>query len=198
MLFRSGLAENVEDLRDKFRARLAEEVEKTNRAAKEERLFQALIEKHEFDVPDPMVDEEIRQMLFEMNWLDSSKNESYQLDMTPFRKGFSEHAGFRVRRNVILSGIIKQEAYFCTDEDVNAWLDTAAARAKETREKINEWYSYPSRLDRLREIVGREKMLEKLLAEAKITETKKIPAIDAQSEEEPKKKRDKKAKKDKD
>jgi trigger factor len=185
----SGLAQTVDELKTSLRSSYDKDVEQRNKTSREAALFAAIQEKNPFEIPQVMIDEEIRSILFEMRLLDSRKRESYNVDVTRFREPLGESATGRVQKLIVLDRIIEQEKFSVADQDIEAWLDSLAAEHKQSREDINRFVGYPARLDNLKTALGREKMIDKLLESATIKEKKTA----AKSEEKsPKKKAAKK------
>lgn len=167
---KTGMAETLPELREKLAEIIKKEIERKNEVAREDQLFRTLIEKHPFEVPQAMVDEESRGILFEMGLLDPRKEESYRFNIAPFRDGLREPAEFRVRRAIILSRVIEQEKVEFGEDDVDKWLNEVAEKEGLSREDINRRYGFPKNIARLKDMMASTKTVEKLMASAKISE----------------------------
>lgn len=165
-----NLADSADDLDKKIRQSLEREIEKQNRQAKENALFTALTEGNSFAVPKKMVLEEIRQMLFEYKALDPKNRNSYSIDVSQFYDALGTMAEDRVRRGVILSRIIEQESFSASDEDLEEWVTKAATDAKREVPEIKETIGFTKNKSRFRDALTREKMVDKLLDSATITD----------------------------
>ena len=170
---KSGQAETLEELRKEIQENRVKYVKDANEQARQTKLFEALSETNTFDVPQFLVDEEVREVLFEMGMLDRNKRESYQFDVSRYREHFSESAEARVRRYVMLEQIIKQESYEVQDDDLDAWLDNRAKDAQVSREEVEKIFDVEKNKEVLQKMVAREKMTEILLEKAKIKEIEK-------------------------
>jgi trigger factor len=168
---KTGMAEDLSGLRDAVRKDLEKSAEDQNTAARERKLFETLIERNSFEVPQIMIDEEIRALLFEMGIMDRRNQKSYQMDISPFRKHLEDQALFRVRSLILLDRIREQEKVKPTDEEFENWLEGLVTKGGfKSREELNTHFGLPKNRDRLLEICAREKTTEKLLQSATITE----------------------------
>jgi len=164
-------AEDLAGLRAQVKTNLEKALEDQNTQAKERKLFEAIIEKNPFDVPQVMVDDEMRNILFEMGVLDRRSRKSYEMDMTPFRKPLEKQAEYRVKSIVVLDRIVEQEKVEPTKEELESWLDGLVSKGGfKSREELNKQVGYPDGAERLKSVLAREKITENLLAKAKIKE----------------------------
>ena len=163
----------IEELKSNILKQIDANAEKQNRAAKETKLFEQLIEKNAFDVPQSLIDEEIRSILFEFGALDPNQDESYRRDVTSFRDSLSKPAETRVRRAIILSQLIKQENTVVDDAGIEGWLEERKEQIGCDREEVNRMYDYPKSKSRLKAFITEQKMIDKLLEKANINEVEK-------------------------
>lgn len=173
---KTGVAEDLESLKDYVKKALETEVERKNELEREESLVKAIIEKNPFEIPNALIDDEIRNVLFEMGLLDPRDERSYQVDVARFRDNLGEPAGFRVKRSIIMDVLRKREGIEIEDEEVDAWLDNLAEKQEKTRDEINKMYNFPQSAPQLKNLIANEKIVAKLLDEAKIKEVKKESA----------------------
>jgi trigger factor len=166
----TGLGENVEEVRNHVRKQIESEIEQRNTAAREEGLFQAIFANNTFEVPQEMVDQEIRRILLEMNILNPQDEKSYSMDVTRFREPLGEGASKRVRQNVVLQRIIEQEELSFEDDAVDAWLTEVAESEGKERSEIDKAYGFPGNTARIKDFMAMRKTIERLLDAANITE----------------------------
>ena len=167
---KTGLAEDLEGLKRYVRSELEREVARKNEVEREEKLLRAVLEKNPFEVPEALVDEEVRNVLFEMGFLNPQDERSYQIDVSRFRENLGEPAEFRVRRSIILEQLRKKEDLSFEDEEVGSWLDGIAERDGKSREEVDKLYGFPGSMAQLKNMMANEKIIEKLLGAAKIKE----------------------------
>ncbi len=167
----TGLGETVDEVRDHIRKQLEKEIEQRNTASREEGLFEAIFANNSFEVPEPMVDQEIRRILLEMNILNPQDEKSYSMDVSRFREPLGEGASKRVRQNVVLQRIIEQEGVTFEDEEVDSWLNEVAETEGRERSEIDQAYGFPGNTARIKDFMAMRKTIERLLESANITET---------------------------
>ena len=164
-----GLAEDAAALREGCAKKLEQAIEQRNRREKENKLFQAITEKNPFEVPQVMVDEEIRSVLFDMGVLDPRKEESYQFDVQAFREHLKDVAEMRVRRGVILDRIIEQEGVSVGEEELERWLEKTAADWGRPRREIEKVFDLPANQDGVKKVIAREQLVDRLLDSSQIS-----------------------------
>lgn len=177
---KTGLGDTVEEVRSAIEKKMSEQIENQNQGLREARLFEVLIEKNSFEVPQVLIDEEIRGILFEFGALDSSKRESFSADVSHFRESLGEGAEKRVRQSIILTQIVAQEGLEVADEELESWLDEQSAKSGMEREDFNTRIRYPQDKARVKSNCARQKMVELLLEKASITETIKESETDTE------------------
>lgn len=180
----SGLAEDLDGLKKIISENLAKETENINKTRKEEALLEAIFDKNNFEIPPALVDEEIRMMLFEFGIMNPQDRNSYSMDISRFREMFAEKATANAKRGVILNQLEAIEKPQVEDSAVDVWLDERASEESRTREEINQYYQFPEQLERIKTHVAKVKMVDDLLAQAKIKEVKeKKPKADKKTAE---------------
>lgn len=172
---KTQVAQTIDELRDYIKNTMQQQKKEQNKNLRQTKLFEAILEKNDFDVPQTLVDEEIREILFEMGLLDRRKEESYKINVAQFRDSLNDGARFRVRRYILLEQIIDQENFEIKDADVDAWLDAQAEESKVSREEVEKAFGLPDNERVIRKMITREQMTEKLLADAKIKDLVKKP-----------------------
>lgn len=129
---KSGIRQNLES-------------EYANRANQEinEQVFQALLEKTEFEVPDQMIDYELNNILMD------AQNTMMQYNITPEQAGFTKEsiseryrdlAIKQAKRHLILSKIIKQEKLELSDTEYKAGLQGMAMTLAQNPEEIDRFF----------------------------------------------------------
>lgn len=184
--------ETVQDLRERFTKELTTEVEQRNRFAKERAVLDAVSEKNKFMIPQAMIDEEIRQMLFEMRALNPRDEKSFQVPMDDFRKEFGEGAEKRLRRALVIRRIADQEDVKFTDEDLENWIKAEAEKSEISIEEAKKQVQFDKSREQMKRDLRLQNVLDSLIEKANIKET-----IKAEEDDEPKAKSKKKAAKKK-
>ncbi len=163
----SGLAENAKELKAKIKSHIETEIRNKNKQAFEEAYALEVYKKNSFEIPQALVDEEVRRLLFEMGFLDPNKRESYNVDLTRFREVFGEKAHDRAKQRIIYGRLKEIEKPEANDEQVEKWLDTRAKEDNIQREELNKYYDYPNRKEEIRDLVALQSMIDTLIAQCK-------------------------------
>ena len=164
-------ADSAEHLRENLQKEVQKQLEKKNDQARRQGLFEEIIARNEFDVPEAMVDQEIRGMLMDMGALDPNKEGSYEVDVSQFREVFSEKAIFSVRRAVILSQLVKQEGIEVEEDDRAEWVSDYSKETQQPEEQVRQLFleneQYKQQID---DMLLKDKMIKQLLSESQIKE----------------------------
>ncbi len=176
---KTGLGETVAELREKVAKMRAKQAVDANERVRRDKLFEALVEKNLFEVPQHLVDEEIREILFEMGVLDRRRQEAFQIDVSRFREPLQKGGEFRVRRYIMLEALVKQENLAVSEEELDAWLSEKVEDAGMPKDELKKAFGLPKNAEQVKKMVARERMTEQLLAKAKIKAVK----AEAKSEE---------------
>ena len=174
------LAEYRADLAKK----LAENKEKTSKAAMTEEALKAAIDNAELDIPECMIDAEVAT---EMK---RTENQVGMYGMTlenycqymgttveKFRENIRPQAEMNVRRDLVLEAISEAEAISVSDEEFEKEFEQAAEYLKKTVEEVKEMFK--DRRDDIAEEVKRRKAVD-LIYETAV----KVPAAEKQEPEE--------------
>ncbi|HMO17344.1 MAG TPA: trigger factor, partial [Oligoflexia bacterium] len=113
---KTGIAENVQGLKDYIRKDIERAFAKENREAKLSALLDAVIKANDFEVPQLLVDDEIRLMLAEMKVLDPKNKNFHRTPVDGFREMLGEQAGRRVKHSVVVRKIIKDKDLKASEE----------------------------------------------------------------------------------
>ena len=168
---KTGYAETFPELREKVEFSMKRETEEKNKRARENKLFQEIINKNSFEIPKSMIEDEVRNILFEMRVLDPKDRRSYEVDVARFSEHLGGQAEFRVRKSVVLDRLIEQEKRTdVSDEALEAWLNKLATDAEQTRDELNKEIGFPKRKGWLKDVCARQQLIDELLEGAKITE----------------------------
>ncbi len=167
----AGLGDTVDELKTGLKKALVERSAAENERAREDALFKALAERNPFEIPQVMVDEEVRSILFEMRILDPDDKHSYDMDLTRFREALGAGAEFRVRRFIMLKRLIEQENLTVDNAALDEWFDAQCKEADVERRELERAYGYPKNASRIKDVIARQRAAELLFASAKISET---------------------------
>ena len=172
---KNGFVETLDEMKQRIAEAIEAEVSNRNKRSKESALYQTIVEKNPFLVPQHLVDEEIRTMLVELRFLDPKDRRASEMDVSGFRDSLGVAAEQRVKQVVAMDRIIDQEKVEVSDEDLEAWLDKLAGEEGQPRADFNNQIGYPSKKWWFKHLLCRERLTERLLEKASITETVREP-----------------------
>jgi trigger factor len=139
-----GNFQNLDELKDQISKNLEQGYDKRIEQEMGEQIYQALIEKTDFEVPDTMVDYELEAIVAETERSFAYRNTSLE-DMGLTREGIAEKyrntAVKQVRRHLVLDKIIRQEDLELSDEEMDAGYADMAEAFGQPQEEIKNYYS---------------------------------------------------------
>jgi trigger factor len=165
-----GVADGtVESFRAAVRHNMERELELALKARFKNSVMDSLYEKVQLAVPNALVDIEIEAMV--KPYLETAKRQKMNLeDLNLPRNVFEEQAKRRVALGLILGEIIKKKAIQLDGNKVRSTIEDMA-RSYESPEDVVAWYySDESRLNDVRQMVLEDQIVERLVAEAKVSE----------------------------
>lgn len=140
---RLGEYENLDALKSDIGENLKQGYEKRTEQELNEQIFQALIERTDFEVPDVMINAELEGILNEAERSFSMREMSME-DAGITREGLSEQyrdtAEKQVRRHLILDQIIQQEDLTLSDEELENGYEEMAKATRQPVDAIKDFY----------------------------------------------------------
>jgi len=162
--------ESVADLKEKVQNHMESRAKDLSRQNKENAILEAILAKHDFEVPPAMVDQVIDSMIGELQH--PSENErKVALENQEMRKHFRDQAKKRTQNTLVLWHVSQKEELKVTDEDVEAKLgETLAQFGGQMGPQVAQ---IKKNLEpRIRENLIFEKAMDFLLSSANINENK--------------------------
>lgn len=168
----TGMAETAAELREKIESDLRRHKEHEATQAKKQQVTDRLVELHEVETPEALVEDELGKSMRNYARFLSSQGidlEKAEIDWEKIRGDFQPEAVKRVKRALILEAIAKKEELSVADVEVDAEIRKAANAGSrefaEVRHRLREDGSY----EELRGALAQEKALDFVVAEAKIS-----------------------------
>lgn len=158
----------MDNLKNGYDKRMEQEVS--------EQIYNSLIEKISFEVPDLMVQYELANIIaeaenaFMMNGITLEQIGKTREDLEREYKGLAEK---QVRRHLILGGIIKQEKLELTDEEIEAGYAETAKAINQPSEGIKAFYkTNPDKFEYFKHTLLEKKALKLIIDNSDIEEVK--------------------------
>ncbi len=143
MATKLGPYKTLDELKKAITDNLTEGYEKRSEQELQEQIFQALITKTEFELPDVLVKYELEGILAEAERTFAYHNQSLEtlgLSRDVLAEKYRETAEKQVRRQLILNQIIEQETLTLSDETIETGYRDIAARFGQPIEDIKKYY----------------------------------------------------------
>ncbi len=167
----TGEADTLEELKNKVRERLLDADKKRVKTEVEQALVKELVKRNEFPIARALVDRfaegivERGRMQLQMMGVDSKS-----LDVERMKAEFRDEAEVEARSSVLLRAIADKEGVEVTDGDVQKRIAELAAARQTSAKKLRAEIEQNEQMNALKAQIREEKTLDKLVAEAKITD----------------------------
>jgi len=142
-----GPFETLEDLKNVIKDNLTQGYEKRIEQELSEQIFETLISKVEFEIPEVMVKFELENIISDTERSFQYQNRSMEevgLTREKLAEQYSSVAEKQARRQVILSKVIEQEDLQLADEDLEKGFADMAASFNQPVEQIKAFYDQSS------------------------------------------------------
>ncbi|MGN7168021.1 trigger factor [Paenibacillus cellulositrophicus] len=167
------LAEYKEDLKKQLLARKEQEAKGNKEAA----VVDKVAANAEVEIPQAMIDSEIQNMMRDFD--NRLRNQGMNLEMflsfsgqttADLQEQMKDDAEKRVRNNLVLEQIAKEENIEVTEEDINKELEVMAESYKRTADEIRNILTANGSLGSLREEISLRKTVDLLIENSKEVE----------------------------
>jgi len=167
--------ETLEEYKNSIRERLEKEAKEKEKVELEERIIEKVVESAEIDIPEVMIEHQIEREINEFDYrlrLQGLNIDRYleltNTDMDAFKEEMTPVAKRRVKTELVLEAIAKEENIEVTEEDIDEELERMAKEYKqEDAEKFKENMKKGD-LEFLKSGIMRDKTIELLVSSAKI------------------------------
>ncbi|HHS99600.1 MAG TPA: trigger factor, partial [Thiomicrospira sp.] len=156
------------EIKDNMEKELARAVQNANRTS----TLDALQEVVDVELPKALVDQEVQNLM--NNMVQKLKEQGMQeSDINISADQFQGEAEKRVKLGLILGDVIRANDIQADDADVNAFISEQASSYEDPAEVVNWYKENPQALNEIKGIIVENKVAEKIMAEAKVTEVTK-------------------------
>lgn len=156
------------EIKDNMQKELARAVQSKNRTA----VLNALNEIVDVQLPKSLVEQEAQQLM--NNMIQNMQRQGVKAsDVNVTAAQYEDDAKKRVKLGLVMGDIIRANKIEASDDEVNAYIAEQAASYEEPAEVIDWYNKNPQALNEIRAILVENKVAEKILSEAKVTEVKK-------------------------
>ena len=182
-----GQYETIEEVRDAIRENLEQGYEQRVRHELSEQVFQKLLDKHEFEIPQSMVDSELEGIISETEQAYAQNNTSLEeagLNKDILRDRYKDVAEKQARRHLILDKIIEQENLELTDEELEASFEKMAAEMNASVDGVKNFFNMNQNyLENYKHTQLEKKAVDLIIERGNITEVEPEESAEAGTEE---------------
>lgn len=194
-------AKTVLELRVDLSKQLEDENSKASANDIQVAVLDKLVAENPFQVPQVLIDEEIRALLVRFGMVNPQQVDVSKVDVTRFREGLGEIAIKRVRGSIVVDRIAEMEKIAATPEEFEKWCVDFAAQNSLPVDDVKRYFGSQERIAQQMAEIAREKTLEFLREKAKVAYVDKVaeePAAESATEEKKSAKKSSAKKKSKD
>ncbi|MFT6733770.1 MAG: trigger factor [Polaribacter sp.] len=164
-----GIADGkLADMKADIRKNMERELKQVITSKVKQQIMDALVEAHDFDMPNALLEQEINQQ--KQQALQQFGGDASSLPDLP-NELFADKATKRVKLGLIVSEIIKQNKITADNDKVKAKLDELASVYEQPEEVVNYYLSDEKRLSEIEQLVLEDTVIGLVQAGAKVTET---------------------------
>jgi len=169
-----GKFESLEEVKDSIRENLDKGYQQRIKHELSEQIFQHLLEKYEFEVPEAMIEAELNGIVSEAEQAYAANNTSLEQEGLSRDILFSQYrdvAEKQARRHLILDKIITQEKLELTDEELDASLAQMAAGMNATVDAIKNFFKMdPKQLEYYKHSQLEKKAVDLIIENSNVAE----------------------------
>jgi len=180
-----GECASFEELKERIRARLTDELKRYQDEELKEKIISRLIEAHSFAAPPSMVERQTRYLMerYQNQVAQSGADAGAAPPMEEARKTLEARATRQVQATLLMEKIGQLEKIEISDKEVQERVDHLARAAGERGKTVRELYSRPEARDDLRAQLAFDRTVEFLLERARIKDVDLPPSKVDESEE---------------
>lgn len=168
-----GDFENLDSLRAAIREQLQAQRQKEIDTEVRQQLADELIARNPFEIPEGLVEHELRNMLETIRYRLASQNltlEQAGLDEETFKQQNRDRAEQRARSSLLLQQLAQQEGLQISDEELDEKLRRTGEDMQRPHEKVKEFYEENNLMEPLRRQLLEDKVFDFLLDQAEVRE----------------------------
>jgi trigger factor len=167
--------ETLAQLKESIQKQLTTIAEQRTQAEARDGAVTALIDKNPFDLPQSLIDRQAEQIAIErIQRLPQQQAEMiWQMQGARMKEDARPMAVKQVRISLILEELVKAESITITDADLDAHFEKLAKDVGSDVKTVRKVYAKGRRLDELKFQLSTNRMLDRVIEEAKVEEEKK-------------------------
>ena len=164
-----GECESLEELRDKVRSQLQDEIERFQNTRLHDDIVEQLLDAHSVDTPPSMVERELSYLVRRAATERESAADAPAPTTDELREELTPEAERRVQASLLIDEIASAEGISVSEEEVEGRIDAVARASGEQAASVRERYRQDWAKATLRSQMITEKTLDFLLEHAAVT-----------------------------
>ena len=169
-----GKYENLDQVKDDIRANLLQGYKQRVQHELSEQIFQNLLEKYEFEVPESLVEAELNGIIAEAEQAYTQNNMTFEdagMSKESLRKDYKEVAEKQARRHLILAKLIEQENLEMTDQELETSFEEMAKGMNASVDAIKNYFNMDkNQLENYKHTQLEKKAVDLIVSKGKVTE----------------------------
>lgn len=169
-----GRFETLDDVKNSIRENLEKGIQQRVKHELSEQIFQHLLKKYEFEVPEAMIEGELEGIISETEQAYSANNttlEEHGLSREKLSEQYRDVAEKQARRHLILDKIITQEKLDLTEEEMEKSLEEMARGMNATVDAIKNFFKMdPRQMEYYKHTQLEKKAIDLIIEGSQVTE----------------------------
>ena len=169
-----GDFENLDAVKDSIRDNLNKGYAQRVKHEMSEQIFQALLDKYEFEVPEAMIEAELNGITTEAEQAYTANNTTLEeagLSKEKLREQYRDVAEKQARRHLILDKVITQTSLELTDEELEKSFEEMAMGMNAPVDSIKNYFNMdPKQLEYYKHTQLEKKAVDLIIEKGKVTE----------------------------
>ncbi len=169
-----GRFETLDDVKESIRENLEKGIQQRVKHELSEQIFQHLLKKYEFEVPEAMIEGELEGIINETEQAYSANNTTFEEHGLSREKLSEQYRGVaekQARRHLILDKIITQEKLDLTEEEMEKSLEEMARGMNATVDAIKNFFKMdPRQMDYYKHTQLEKKAIDLIIEGSQVTE----------------------------
>lgn len=161
-----GSFASLDELKQRIRESLEQEKQRSAEHEGKEKILDELVKRHEFEVPDALVDRQVdlrlERGLRALAAQGMKAEDMRRMDFERLRAGQRDAAVREVKANLLLDKIADQEKIEVSDQEIDGEIEAVAQQSQQTAEAVKARLSKEGALERIRSRLRTEKTLDYL------------------------------------
>ena len=160
---------SVDLFKQEIRTNMQRELDAKIKSKTKENVMELLLEKHEFDVPQAIIDDEANRLLEDTRKQMENQGQSSSTFQLPVEV-FKEQAERRVKLGMLTTKIISEQKIEVDDERLREMIEEFAASYESPQEMIDWYYEDAERIDPVKHVVLEDQVVDWVLGQVEVAD----------------------------